>query len=462
MNNPFHFLRQTVLATPRLTIDITKNVALVGFVLLDLFFLAYYASAFYPGYLTSDSLYMLSQGVGNQQLTNWHPPLITKIWGILHSLFQSAGGIWILQISLFILANHLFCATLTNKTVALACLFSILSWPPLFTNMAAVWKDNWAITFALFCASFAFRAIKFGSPLNAFISGLFSILASLTRIDYLVITLPMTFGAFIFSNNREKGENLHRPAGLKGFIVCLVIYVGCAIYVGSWVEKRLNPWVNIAVWDIAGVLKHSGSKDALPGYNCATSDPLVFGQSRLFTINLPQGAELNSRNEEAKMIRQAWLEAIVNHPIAYIYHRLCVAKVFLGFEEKLHYPYPAPFFYETPLTQHAERSNLNIDLYWFFDANADGMMFRYFWYLTLSVLIIGIACLARSLEPVQFLLFVSVFMSAMRFMILPAADFRYGLWIIVGSITLAAIFIDELVLKFCKCSASPETEHLPS
>lgn len=55
------------------------------------FVIAYYTSVFYPGYLTSDSLYMLAQGAGLQPLSNWHPPFITILWGWLFSIFESAG-----------------------------------------------------------------------------------------------------------------------------------------------------------------------------------------------------------------------------------------------------------------------------------------------------------------------------------------------------------------------------------
>lgn len=421
---------------------------LVLYLLVDLFFLAFYASTFYPGYLTPDSLYILSQGVGVQQLTNWHPPFITRVWGLLHSIFLSAGGIWIIQISLFIIAAHGFCASLKSKTLGLVCLFLLLAWPPLFTNMAAVWKDNWAIIFTIFCASFALRAGKSGSMLYAVITGVFFILASLTRIDYAAITLPLVYGAFAMAELRDRGGNSHTRFGLYGLLLCIFTFAASSLYVGTWVEKKLNPWTTIAIWDIAGTLKLSGERNDLPGYNCATSDPLVFGQHRLYTVNLPEGPVLNTLSEEATVIKKDWVSAVANHPLAYIEHRLCIAKVFFGFEHDIHYPYPGPVFPETSLTQNAERSALNLKLYWYFDSNAHGPMFKYFFYLALSFSLVIISYFTRTLDLTQMILFVSVCMAAARVMILPAADFRYGLWIVVGSICLATVLIDELMSKF--------------
>ncbi len=447
MTSIFYSMRSSLLGIRGLILEMTKKLPLTAFFIIDLFFLVFYVSTFYPGYLTADSLYMLNQALGNQDLTNWHPPLITKIWGSLHHIFQSAGGVWLIQIALFIAAAHVFSATLRSKIVGLACLIAILAWPPLFTNMGALWKDNWAVIFTLFCSGFTFRAIKFSSSLNVLIAVVFFVLASLTRIDYAAITLPIVLCALIFSSDKTRLRSVLMRTSLQALMLCLVILGATSLYVNTWVEKKLNPWVTIAIWDIAGIFNNSSVEIKLPGYNCATSDPIVFGAHRLFQINLPEGALINSQAEEKKRISDAWLKAIFNHPISYIEHRMCIAKVFFGFSKQVYYPYPSPIFISTPLTQIAERSALNRDLYWFFDSNAHGVMFRYFIYVSLCALFIGIALMLRSLEVVQCLLFSTVFMAASRVMVLPAADFRYGLWIVVGTILLAALFSDELVSK---------------
>lgn len=423
----------------------TQKLFLVVLLIVDAFFFAYYASAFYPGYLTSDSLYMLSQGVGNQAISNWHPPFITIIWGVLHGIFKSAGGVWIFQISLLILAAHFFSTGLRNKAVVLSCLCLILIFPPVFTNMAALWKDNWAVIFTLFCAGFALRGIRSHSLLHAHAAGFFFVLASLTRIDYLIIVTPIALGAFLFYEKERDRTKWYARTVFYSFTFYFLVFIAGSQWAGSLIEKKFNPWATIAIWDIGGVLNESELKSSLPGYRCTTSDPLVFGDYRLFSINLPEGAELNNRMSEATMIRQTWIDAIANHPTAYLRHRLCVAKQFFGLEKEVHYPYPSPVFVKNPLTQSAERSALNLDLYWFYDSHAHGLMFKYFVYLIACFLIVGIAYLARFINPIQLILFASICMSAARFIVLPAADFRYGLWIVVGTTLLIAVFMDELI-----------------
>ena len=412
-----------------------------AFLVVDIFSLAYYVLAFYPGYLTGDSIYMLSQGAGNQPISNWHPPFITITWGLLYGIFKSAGGIWIFQVALFILAAHFFSAGLRNKIVALLCHCLILIYPPIVTNMAALWKDDWVIIFTLFCAGFALRGIKSHSLLHAHAAGFFFVLASLTRIDYLIVALPFAFGAFLSCEKKDCSKWYKRTSAL-GLMLYLFVLIAGSQLAGTFVEKRLNPWATIAIWDIAGISNGTESKNPLPGYYCTTSDPLVFGEHRLYSITLPE--EPDDKVDEAMEIPQAWLDAITSHPTAYINHRLCVAKQFFGLKRHVHYPYPSPVFVKSPLSQSAERSPLNLGIYWFYDSHAHGLMFRYCVYLMICFIITGMSYRTRSIDLFQLVLLASIFMSAARFIILPASDFRYGLWMVVGTILLIAVFMDGM------------------
>ena len=43
--------------------------------------LALLAIVFYPGYMSPDSISHLEQATGVAHLTDWHPPVITRLWG---------------------------------------------------------------------------------------------------------------------------------------------------------------------------------------------------------------------------------------------------------------------------------------------------------------------------------------------------------------------------------------------
>lgn len=415
--------------------------------LLDAFAVAYYTSAFYPGYLTADSLYILAQGVGDQPLSNWHPPFVTILWGGLQGVFKSAGGIWMIQIVLLVCATHFFAIGLRKPVVSLLSYLLVLFFPPVFTNMAALWKDCWAVIFTLFCAGFAVRAIRTNSLVQAHVAALFFVLASLTRVDYLIVAAPIAFGALALCDEHRNRTVWYRNPAARRVLVYMLAVLFASHLLGGMVEKRLNPWVTVAIWDIGGVKNSLGGGGSVLGYNCATSDSLTFGEHRLFEANLPEEPLRMDARREAREIKRSWVESVVSSPGAYLSHRLCVARTFFGFAPEVHYPYPPPVFSDSAMTQSAQRSALNRDLYWFYDANSNGLMFRYCFYLGLSLLVVVLAYAGRIIEPIQLMVGLSIWMSAARVLVLPAADFRYGLWIVVGTIALVALVADALMVR---------------
>ncbi|MGY4659949.1 hypothetical protein ACVWZ9_000743 [Pseudomonas chlororaphis] len=414
------------------------------------FVIAYYTSVFYPGYLTSDSLYMLAQGAGLQPLSNWHPPFITILWGWLFSIFESAGGIWIIQISLYIGAVLFFSTRIKSTVIAAITFATLLLYPPIFTNMAALWKDCWVISTTLVCAAFSIQAIdsKKTAPLLFCIA--FFVISSLIRIDYAVVALPLLLGAILFSDNKRSTltSKLKNKRTAYLIISSLVALFICGKIAGIKVVEKFNPWLSVAIWDIAGVESNSEQGVTIPGYRCATSDPLVFGENKRFLVNLPAYSEGTSTNKESEKYLKLWIETIISNPIAYVKHRICVAKSFFGIgTEQVHYPKPNSEMSKSSLTQSAERSSLNLKLYWFYDKNAHGPMFRYWYYIAGSIALF-VFCVATKKSTIpQSIIFMSIIMAASRFLILPAADFRYGLWIVIGSIALIAISLDSLLTR---------------
>lgn len=421
-------------------LDQLKSPVIIG---LAAFFVALYASVFYPGYLTADSLYMLSQGTGQEPLTNWHPPFIVLTWGILFSFYKSAGGVWLIQIALYITAAVFFSLRLRNCFLAQASFIVLLAYPPIFTNMGALWKDCWVVSTTLLCAGCSIDAIEHKKMKSVILTGFYFAVSLLIRVDYAIIAAPFVISAVFFgmpaANSLQKKIRMILFFLLLGFGVVLVNQ-----WAGSFVSQRRNPWVNAAIWDIAGIEHYSRTQSSADGYNSKTSDPIVFGPYKMFDINLPQEPLKMDPTIESKQIFSLWLEHVSKHPSAYIKHRLHVAEAFLGIgTPEVHYPFPRAEMSSSPLTQRSERSQLNIDLYWFFDAHANGAMYRYWRYVGVAAVLLILSMACKTTTSVEVSIFLSVLFSASRFLILPATDFRYGLWMVIGSIALTFRFLDR-------------------
>lgn len=417
---------------------------------LSPFLISFYAASFYPGYLTSDSLYMLSQGIGDVPLSNWHPPFLTLAWGWMYGLYKSAGAIWLLQVSLFVASALLFASRIRNALISFFIYFALLLYPPVFTNMAALWKDCWVLSTTLICLTFAIDAINKKGHKYIFFAALFFIVSVLIRVDYAIICLPFILAAIVVGLSDQsisRREYIYKVAfSISILFFCLFL---AGRIVGSQVVDRLNPWLNTAIWDIVGIEQHSSPTIFIPGYNCSTSDPLVFGSERKFNINLPQQPKVSDPASEAGEYFSHWKNSILENPFAYLKHRFCVANSFLNYgTEQVHYPYPRAEMSGSPLTQRSERSSLNIDLYWFFDRNSFGPMYRYWYYLFVSIVALMLGAVFRKPTLPEVVVMSSIFLSAARFMVLPATDFRYGLWMVVGTMVLVALIIDQRISQF--------------
>src|SRR5690606_8528073 len=205
------------------------------------------------------------------------------------------------------------------------------------------------------------------------------------------------------------------PLPIMYLLTCFTVLLLLSQLFSGLVERRLNPWVTTAVWDIAGVNYRINGHADVQGYNCVTSDPLVFGEHKLFEVNLPEGPTLSNTELEAAHLSRVWFDTLRKNPVAYLRHRLCVGKAFLGFANSVHYPYPAPLYVDTFLTQRAERSSLNRDLYWSFDSSSQRSMYKYALYLGASLIALLLSLLFRVCDSALIFVFASVVASAARF-----------------------------------------------
>ena len=429
-----------------------------------------YMSIFFPGYITADTILILRMGTGIDILSNWHPPFLSYIWGAIYELFQNVAFIWMVQILLFIGFGYVWAKRLAIYPIGLLALASIVLWPSVMTNMGAIWKDCWTIVATLATVAFARQAWETQTLTPIVLSIIAAVTATLFRIDYAVVVLPVVLAlGFHLANMRR----IKRAAFGVG-IAFVAFFGGMFLVKGAFdlsVRKELNPWLPIAIWDIAGAqiqdgaeiksLKVAHMRLAADLYNCRTSDPLVFGVGGT-ALNLPETPIIRPRAEEAKDISSLWLRTIQEHPLGYVKHRGCVLRQFLGLGVKtLHYPYPFGIPTPSEFGHNFVRTKNNISAYFFFDRNANGPFWRYWIYLAVvSVIGIGLIIMKtrwnmRTRGGFVLVIVLTVFAAASRGMVLPAADFRYGLWIAIGTLIAAFETLDLVAAHFLRRQGVP-------
>lgn len=430
----------------------TVGTSAVVFVFFFLVF-ARHVAMFYPGYIPPDTLYMLAMGLGKQPLSNWHPPAVSLALGGIYQLFQHVGLIWLLQLVAYLTWIRSNAREYRHRITACLSAVVFACWPPLITNLAAIWKDAWAVIAMLYLFLAAKRAAKRHSRQSLLAAIAAALVATIVRPDYLLVALPLLgMAAWMTAPDSSRLREKLRPAVLAVFSL-LILAAGVRIATGLLVEKRVNPWLTPAIWDAVGARVHDSSNDdgitvagqtlqreeLLRIYRDDSSDGLVFSQT---LFNLPEAPEIRSAEEEARELRRLWVDAVFYRTTGYLRHRLAVCRRFLGIgSTDVHAPYtfgiiPNQFGFTF------ERSPANISVYWTFDRLAHGPFWRLWLYLVICGCCVGLLIATGSMSPLVPPLALTVLFAAARVMILPAADFRYGLWIVAGSILVLLETVD--------------------
>lgn len=412
-----------------------------------------HVAVFYPGYLPADTLYILSMGLGREPLSNWHPPAVSLALGGLYTLVQHIGVIWLLQCALFFWWIRSNALRYRKPSTACASALLFILWPPLITNLATLWKDSWAILATLYLFTFIKDTTRTSDASSALAAMAMTTLAVVIRPDYLPIVAPLlAAGAWSLRGDSTIRQRVNAVVvALGSVILCwLAIRLGS----GLLVEKQVNPWVTTAIWDAAGarvwdsrdedgltVAGKTLSKQKLTElYRPTSSDTLIFG---LEIVNLPQAPLRRPVDEEVTEVRQLWWDALFHRTTGYLRHRLEFAKVFLGIgTAQVYAPYafgviPNAFGFTF------ERTPANIAAYWIFDPLAHGLLWRLWIYLGVTIAAVAVATIRRS-PPLALPLGLSVIGALTRIVVLPAADFRYGLWMVCGALLLALEVWDSL------------------
>jgi hypothetical protein len=416
-----------------------------------------YCALFYPGYLTADSVYMMNQAVGAAPLSDWHPPFVTWLWGVLIHVYGTSGALWTLQVLLYVFVCGLVAYIAWPSAWALIGFVLLVMWPPIVTNMAALWKDNWALIAMLLAYLGLLLACRKDGGSAVLICGAGCVLAALMRSDYLIVALPLLAGSLWYQFRHGRAELFNR---LWKCIAISLVFIASFLVVNkaaTWnLEKDLNPWITVAIWDIGGAT-HFGEQKLYPEYSPATSDTLAFGESFKQQINLPEGPQVRGSDVEAREWAERWVSTVSDNPYAYLQHRIGVAQTFLGLRSEIvHHPYPRPLVRDDWWTTPWKQSEVNRQAYFFFDRIAHTAFYRYWVYLVCIIACMLLLYLCGSFEIVAISLAMSVFACLARVIILPAADFRYGLWILVGALlmlvtTLSAL--SQFVAAMCRARA---------
>lgn len=293
---------------------------------------------FYPGVMTYDAKFVyedIAKGVRG----DWQPPVMTVLWKLIDPVAPGSASMFLLIAASYWLAFGVLAFTLARRSVWLAVLLTLLALaPPAFVFVGIIWRDVLFATTWLLAAAIAFAAAERGGGLRLWLQGLALALCTfgvLLRPNALVAA-PLLAGYIIWPRQFlwKRTGIVYVPAIAAFFVVVQLVYYGA---LGA---TRQHPLQSIMVFDLGGISHFSKQNQFPVSWTEAESALLLNGcyqptQWDIYWRLEPCEFVMDKIEKREKLfgtpvITDAWVRAIMRHPIAYLEHRAAFTWNFLA------------------------------------------------------------------------------------------------------------------------------------
>ena len=415
-----------------------------------------YVWCFYPGAMSPDSAdawWMARGGTSN----NVHGVGLMWLWRVTDGLVPGPGPIFLLQLVLF--WGGLLSIAFTLRTgLHWRAIFLLISAgaPVCFVMFSHVWSDV-ALMAALTAAFASLLRYRDRGRWIWLAAALALLLWSLTlRHNALPAVLPF-FGYAGYLWNLQQSENQRLSSRVRSVLVtcaALILLLASMAFDRS-VDRRISALPTLSLWDLTAISLKTGSvllpagshgpgltlddlRQAFESY----SNVSVFTQTHA-GIHEPFLDAADPLNGE---IREAWFDAIRDHPQAYFSHRWRLTRALFGTHRR-EWPRELVYFdgetaYRTnpPVAPNATAAHA----FWIraFDAARDTVALAAWPYLVLAVVAAIVAWRRRATADAKAALAVlssGLLYAAPLPFIAPSAELRYLGWTCLAAILGAAL-----------------------
>jgi hypothetical protein len=404
---------------------------------------------FHPGFMSPDSLNQLLQGrTGNY--TNQHPPVMSWLLGRFDHLLAGHGPTGMLAFHALLLWSGLalLASQLFEGRNGLVWMAAVGFFPPVLALSAPIWKDVSMAAALTLAMGLLLAADRTGSRsyLWASLPPLFYAWA--VRQNAMVAVVPL---ALLWSAALARG---HQPPHrvLVASVAALSLLGGFALTAGAIQgsltgHRDFHNGQTIPLFDLQAMslLTH---QNLMPPYELAENPNLnLETMQRLYLpyscnpILYGPDAALSLTSDPAKLkeLYRTWLRAILDHPMAYLRHRLGFAGQLLAVgREHVFYPFHEGVdANDLGVVWHPSRA-----VRWVITglrAIQDTFVFRGWFYVLLLTLELAACFWLRAPLAPWCLAASGLFYALSLIPTAPGADFRYLLWPVVAALVQPAM-----------------------
>lgn len=291
-------------------------------------------AAYWPGQMSFDSAYAWWQARGGAS-SDLVPPVLVYVWRLCHAILPGPGLPFALHLALFWSGLALFVRSLRLPSTATVATMALLAFAPVpWLLRGHVWTDVGlfsALCFASGALACARQAERRRSWLLLALPAL--LYAAALRHNALPAVLPFAaWWAWLAARST--------PRRVVTALALLAAMFATIHLAASGVQRRVALWPSLAQFDLAAV---SIATDRLllpafmvgPGLDVAELAGAFRPWSNTPMLsNTQHGMRdpfmLDFDADEARALRRAWLDAIVEHPTAWAAHRWRLTRALFG------------------------------------------------------------------------------------------------------------------------------------
>ena len=413
--------------------------------------------AFYPGYMSEDSYSQLTQGRA-WTFTDWHPPLMSALWGLIDRVVPGPFGMLVLHNAAFWGALALFWRATHRRASWLGLgLFGCAFLPPVLALLSTVWKDVGHGVSLLMASALLYTARREGSRGALLASVPFLFYGFGVRLNAAPSILPLALwtgliAARLFAPpgwRAARGRALPLALGLVYFLA-----LSAAVIASTRALTRGQSTYVLQVvllHDLSAISLERGAP-LFPEYILRDADFSMEKVSNAYTpyLGTPirgqgmSGLNLTEDPEKISALRAKWLEVVPENKATYLRHRWQVFKTVIGFnEEYVCLPYQmGSYAHGYPLNEWGVHRLLRA----LFLRVKDTFLFRGFFWLLASCGLLYFALRGRlrgDMELVFVLALSGLLYGGAYFFFAPSCDFRFSWWVMLSSLVSLCFLVSH-------------------
>jgi hypothetical protein len=399
---------------------------------------------FYPGVMTFDARYVYDD-MRRGFLGDWQSPVMTVLWSLIDPIAPGPASMFLLIATMYWLGFGLLAFTAAQRSLVLAVALLLLALsPPAFVFVGIIWRDVLLASAWLLAAALVFAFAGRGDAL---------------RIGAQAIALVLlTLGVLLRPNALIAGPVLATyllwPAHFSLKRVALILVPAAAglfalvqvVYYGVLGAERQNLAHAILVFDLGGI-SHFAKQNQFPGAWTEPETEMLTGQCyqptewdiyRTEPCTFVMERLTNEKLFGSPALRDAWIRAIAEHPLAYLQHRTALMWNFLSAENFTMWTEDLD---DQSKTQLPDRSAFNA-LIAIHDALKPTPLFRAGTWLLICVAVCAFAWRRRGTPAAAFAIGVcgSAVVYVLTYSIVGVGlDFRYAYWAVLAGIAGGAM-----------------------